>query len=119
IFVFCSGVRLRLASETEHAGFASFPTFLVHSPCSPANTVPAANIPATTSAMNLVIVQHKTLAYAVSFKDLRRVATRLWPVKTARRAVATLIKLRFSSPIYCTRLLTWRTDLSKECLQLS
>src|SRR3982750_1885476 len=70
IFVFCPAVRLRLASETVQAGFAVFPTFLVHSPCSPANSVPAANIPATANAMNLVIVQRETLAYAMSFKDL-------------------------------------------------
>src|ERR1700719_3673755 len=70
IYVVGSGVGWNLASEPVQAGFAVFPTFLVHSPCSPANSVPAANIPATTNAMNLVIVQRETLAYAVSFKDL-------------------------------------------------
>src|SRR5256885_13418909 len=72
IFGFWSAVRLRLANETEHAGFSAFPTFLVQSPCSPANTAPVANIPATTNAIILVIVQCETVAYAASFKIASR-----------------------------------------------
>src|SRR4029450_11305602 len=60
IFVFCSGVRLRLAKEAVQAIFPSFPAFFAQSPCSPANIVPAANAPAAPSAMSLVIVEAET-----------------------------------------------------------
>src|SRR5215831_10479285 len=40
--------------------FPSFPAFFAQSPCSPANIVPAANAPAATSAMSLVIVKAET-----------------------------------------------------------
>src|SRR5262249_2154250 len=40
--------------------FPSFPAFFAQSPCSPANIVPAANAPAATSAMSLVIVEAET-----------------------------------------------------------
>src|SRR5215467_11826154 len=40
--------------------FPSFPAFFAQSPCSPANIVPAANAPAATSVMSLVIVEAKT-----------------------------------------------------------
>src|SRR5437763_16378232 len=46
----------------------SFPAFFAQSPCSPANIVPPANAPATTSAMSLVIVEAQTAAAAWSFK---------------------------------------------------
>src|SRR6516164_7161716 len=60
IFVFCSGVRLRVAIEAVQAIFPSFPAFFAQSPCSPANIVPAANAPAATSAMSLVILEAET-----------------------------------------------------------
>src|ERR1700730_7572592 len=72
IFVCCSGVRFRLASETVQAGFEALPTFFVQSPCSPANTAPVANIPATTNAIILVIVQPETVNYPMSFNHLRK-----------------------------------------------
>jgi hypothetical protein len=40
--------------------FPSFPAFFAQSPCSPANIVPAANAPAATNAMSLVIVELET-----------------------------------------------------------
>src|SRR5437667_6282166 len=48
--------------------FASFPAFLAQSPCSPANIVPAANAPAATSAMSLVIVEAETASAGLPFK---------------------------------------------------
>ena len=58
IFVFCSGVRLRLANETAQAIFPClFPTCFVQSPCSPANIVPVTKSPAATNAMSLVIMK--------------------------------------------------------------
>src|SRR5262245_2109476 len=42
--------------------FPSFPAFFAQSPCSPANIVPAANAPAATSAMSLVIVEAETVS---------------------------------------------------------
>src|SRR5438046_10634697 len=53
------------------AMFASFPAFFAQSPCSPANMVPAANAPAATSAMSLVIVEAETAAMVWSFKRVK------------------------------------------------
>jgi len=47
--------------------FPSFPAFFVQSPCSPANIVPAANAPAATSAMSLVIVEAETSSASSPF----------------------------------------------------
>ncbi len=47
--------------------FPSFPAFFVQSPCSPANIVPAANAPAATIAMILVIVEAETAPVASPF----------------------------------------------------
>jgi L-alanine-DL-glutamate epimerase-like enolase superfamily enzyme len=47
--------------------FPSFPAFFVHSPCSPANIVPAANAPAATSAISLVIVEAETASAGSPF----------------------------------------------------
>src|SRR5436309_5777900 len=47
--------------------FPSFPAFLAQSPCSPANIVPAANAPAATSAMSLVIVEAQTSSEGAAF----------------------------------------------------
>ena len=47
--------------------FASLPVFFAQSPCSPANIVPAANAPAATSAMSLVIVEAETATAAWPF----------------------------------------------------
>jgi L-alanine-DL-glutamate epimerase-like enolase superfamily enzyme len=47
--------------------FASFPAFVAQSPCSPANIVPAANAPAATSAMSLVIVEAETASATSPF----------------------------------------------------
>src|SRR4029453_10595922 len=60
IFFFLSSVRLGVAREAVQAIFPSFPAFFAQSPCSPANIVPAANTPAATSAMSLVIVEAET-----------------------------------------------------------
>src|ERR1700730_15365210 len=79
IFVCCSGVRFRLASETVQAGFEALPTFFVQSPCSPANTAPVANIPATTNAIILVIVQRETVNYPMSFNHLLQYAATFLP----------------------------------------
>src|SRR5215472_4376161 len=67
IFVFWSAVRFRLAKETMQAMFASLPAFFAQSPCSPANIVPAANTPAATSAMSLVIVESETATVTSPF----------------------------------------------------
>src|SRR5882724_200833 len=67
IFVFCSGVRLRLARGAVQAIFPSFPAFFAQSPCSPANIVPAANATAATSAMSLVIVEAETASFLLPF----------------------------------------------------
>src|SRR5213592_305254 len=69
IFVFCSGVRLRLANETSHAIFPLFAAWLVQSPCEPANIVPAANIPAATNAMSLVIEQTRLASWVCRSKS--------------------------------------------------
>ena len=47
--------------------FPSFPAFFAQSPCSPANIVPAANAPAATSAMSLVIVEAETASAGLPF----------------------------------------------------
>ena len=47
--------------------FPSFPAFFAQSPCSPANIVPAANAPAATSAMSLVIVEAETASAGSPF----------------------------------------------------
>jgi len=47
--------------------FPSFPAFFAQSPCSPANIVPAANAPAATSAMSLVIVEAETVSAGSPF----------------------------------------------------
>jgi L-alanine-DL-glutamate epimerase-like enolase superfamily enzyme len=47
--------------------FPSFPAFFAQSPSSPANIVPAANAPAATSAMSLVIVEAETFSASSSF----------------------------------------------------
>src|SRR6266699_207745 len=73
IFVFCSGVRLRLANETSQAIFPClFPTCFVQSPCSPANIMPATKSPATANAISLVIVGNLDGSAAVVVQNLLR-----------------------------------------------
>src|SRR4030095_8324254 len=53
--------------KAVQAIFPSFPAFFAQSPCSPANIVPAANAPAATSAMSLVIVEAETVSEGSPF----------------------------------------------------
>src|SRR5882724_4446255 len=85
IFVFWSAVRSRLAREAVQAIFPSFPAFFAQSPCSPANIVPAANAPAATSAMSLVIVEAETASAGSPF-NLEIV----WHLVTGRVSLTTL-----------------------------
>src|SRR6266513_4733450 len=88
IFVFCSGVRSRLANETVHAIFASFPTCFVQLPCSPANIVPAAKSPAVTNAMSLVIVGTLDIPTRIFIQNALRDRTYADAVATALCAVS-------------------------------
>src|SRR5215813_11511722 len=63
----------------------SFPAFFAQSPCSPANIVPAANAPAATSAMSLVIVEPETVSAGAPF-NLEIV----WYVAAGRVSLITL-----------------------------
>src|SRR5215471_12867346 len=63
----------------------SFPAFFAQSPCSPANIVPAANAPAATSAMSLVIVQSETAHVTASFNF-----EIIWHPRTAHVSLTTL-----------------------------
>src|SRR5205823_11877147 len=65
--------------------FVSFPAFFAQSPCSPANIVPAANAPAATSAMSLVIVEAETASAGLPFK-----LEIVWHVPAGRVSLTTL-----------------------------
>ena len=65
--------------------FPSFPAFFAQSPCPPANIVPAANAPAATSAMSLVIVEAETASAESAFNF-----EIVWHVPVAHVSLTTL-----------------------------